>query len=114
MSFLRPHKIKITRPQGNTAKGVQGYGGLDPDDETLIADDVDANIYYSRTSRQLPTGIPGDGVQRPMSRVVFSLPNGTVRLRDIITEKTTEQRFQVTEPYWSSFGYSCLVETLAT
>ena len=118
MSFLRPHTIKISRQTmatSTTGLGIgaySGYSGAVEGSETTVADNLPANIYLMRTARALNTDIPGEAVLRSMYRVVFSSRESSlVEKEDIITDDNGV-RYQVTAPYWSSLGYSCLCERL--
>ena len=118
MSFLRPRTIKITRQtmaaadSGFGAGSYSGYSGAVASSETVIAESLPANIYLMRTGRALNTDMPGEAILRAIYRVVFSSPDPSlVDKEDIITDETGV-RYQVTAPYWSSLGYSCLCERL--
>lgn len=111
MSFLKPHTITVYRPIGNTAAGVNGYGGLSSAAETKVYGPVAANIYLNRTGRASEADLPSDALLRTMYRVVFDGPNGLIKTGDVIIDGVGT-RYQVSSPYWHSFGWSCMCERL--
>ena len=118
MSFLRPRTITISRQtQQATTSGFgvgsySGYSGAIATDETTIAENVPANIYLMRTARALNTDLPGETVLRAMYRVVFSSSDSSLVSKEDVITADDGVRYQVSAPYWSSFGYSCLCERL--
>lgn len=113
MSFMYPRTIFITRPINTSGVGALGYQGLDPQDETIIASDIAANIQRSENTRSLATDLPGDVTRGSMWAIFFKMPNGILQDRDIITDDLNI-RYQVTASYWNSMGYKALCERLQT
>lgn len=111
MSFLYPRTIKIMRPGAQSGIGAVGYGGQQPADETLVAKNIAASIQAKKEGAKPGPGLPGDISKRTLWKILFNLPNGTVRDRDIIIDDLGV-RYQVMSPYWNSMGYQLLAEKL--
>jgi hypothetical protein len=114
MSFLYPRTISITRPNSGLAPGyVADYSGVEPSDETDIADGVPASIQLKKTSGRPDANLPADA-GKTLWTVLIPLgyaPLGLIQTNDIITDDLS-QRYQVVAPYWNSLGFALLAERL--
>ncbi len=114
MSFVYPHTICITRPNGETDVGAVRYGGVSPRKETLIASDISASIQMRSGGSRPSADLPADAAQRTFWKILIpleALAEGVIKTRDICTDKRG-QRYQVISPYWTALGYNLLVERL--
>lgn len=112
MSFVYPRVISVRRRPAEAGVGAVGYGGSIPENETIIAQGIDAAIQLSRDGRKPEANLPADG-RKTTWRILFKLPNGTVADRDIIVDDLG-LRYQVVGAYWNSLGYNCLCERQET
>lgn len=112
MSFLFPRVISISRPAVQSGAGVVAYGGHRPAAETPVVSGIAASIQMRKTAPKGDAGLPADS-NKTYWRIMFNLPNGAVRNRDIITDDLGI-RYQVAGAYWNSLGYQAFCELLET
>lgn len=114
-NFIYPRTIAISRPGAAPVAGDGGYSGLPQGSETTVATGIPASIQFSRSGSQPLAKVPSDvaGRATPVDVLIprNALTNGTVELRDIVTDDLG-QRYQVIAPYWDSMGYALRVMLL--
>lgn len=109
MSFLYDHVITITRPNvAPVIAGDAGYGALSRENETTIYSGIAAGMRGGTGGAMDQARVPSDSSGR-MSPYRFicspqTIPSGTVKIRDIVTDETG-QRYQVVMPLWN--GLEC-------
>ena len=113
MSFLYPRTISFTRPNEQGGVGLQPYSGLNPDNETPVANaqTLSCSIQWASTKAN-PTGNPSDVPMTTYKVLIPGLPAGVVLDRDIGTDDLG-RRLQVQSAYADSKGanfYCVLLE----
>lgn len=115
MSFLYPRTIAITRPASDLAPGYQpNYSGVEPANETPIADCLPASIQLKKEKGRPNTNLPADQEAKSFWTILIPLgsaPLGLIQNNDIVTDDLGV-RYQVLAPYWNSLGYALLTERL--
>jgi hypothetical protein len=99
MSFLYPRTISISRPNSRPVVGQQPYGGVTKADETEIAPNVPARIQVDRQGTLPGAKLPGDAAGQSIWLILFILPLGTVKDRDLITDELGN-RYQIISYEW--------------
>lgn len=119
MSFLYPNRIRILRPISERSLGAGEYSGQrrrGAEHEECIAEDVQASIQMKKEAQRPEGQLPGDAVRRTLWQVMIprgELPDDvSIRLRDIIEDEKTRQRYQVLGPYLTGLGHQLLAELL--
>lgn len=102
MSLFRRDIITVSRVVLDTGKGAQAYSDLT--NETLIYSGIPADIQYKTITQKPLEGLPGDALSGSYYEIFFTVPRGTILLRDIITDQNGI-RYAITSPYWTIFGY---------
>ena len=110
MNYLFPRTVTVTRPQGVTGLGAQGYSGLSQTSETPVAT-AKAHIQPDRQGKPPLAGLPGDAVGQPTWKIMLKLPKGTVRKRDVLTDELGN-RFQVVYAAWTPLSTTVLAVDL--
>jgi hypothetical protein len=105
-SFLYPRSATISRPApGQTAGGLQGYGGRTEAAETIIAEGVPCSVQARREGTRNPPGLPADGnkaswrIMTPLGAVA----DGFVCDNDVFTDDLG-RRYGVLADYTNSLG----------
>lgn len=124
-SFMYPRTISVRRPRANAAMpgiptglpvaGLADYGGVLPEQETVILTGLPASIQQKATAGGQGAALPSGARANTTWRVFIplrALPNrDAVETRDIVVDDQG-RRFQVTAAYWNSLGYNLLTELL--
>lgn len=111
MSFLYPRTVTVSRHQQDEALGVQGYSGLSPASEAVIAENVPAHIQIDRQNSASPAKLPGDAVAMPVWKVIVKVARGLVRTGDVITDDLGN-RYQVISADWGPLVTTCRSQIL--
>ena len=111
MSFLYPRTVRVARPQGVAALGVQGYSGLSQLKESVVYSSVAAHIQPERQGKSPLPGLPADAEGQPIWRIVAKLPKNTVHIRDVLTDDLG-QRYQVIYANWNPLSTTILAVSL--
>lgn len=109
MSFLYPNIITISRPTPDTGVGAQPYDDLLA--ETILIQNVRANIQYNQSARQIASGLPGDVARGTMWDIFFRDPGILIKNRDVITDEKSI-RYQIMACDKHPLGYTALCELL--
>jgi hypothetical protein len=116
MSFLYPRTVSIRRQNVPTASsvGAQSFGGDQPANETVIANNLPAGIQYDRIGRVTPSNLPSSS-GLPYMRILIpaaAAPLGTINKDDVVVDDQG-QRYLVYANTWTAFGYWLIAIVMA-
>lgn len=111
--FIYPRTITIRRPNPTTGVGNLGYQGLQPADETVIAQNIKASIQRIQNIKNLEAKLPGDVPSGTVWAIFFKFQKGALKDRDVIIDDEGI-RYQVAAAYWNSLGCKAFCERLQT
>jgi hypothetical protein len=114
-NFLYPHIVQVRRPAVAASGGDSGYFGLESATETVIAQNIPANID---NAGRAATGLGIASVPSDASKSTWriftprnALPPGAIRVRDIIVDEFG-QRYQASAVQNHPLGMTMLAELL--
>lgn len=112
-NFLFPSSITITRPNAQSAVGVQAYGGLLVANETVIASGIAAHIQADRQGTTPMARVPGDAAGESIWKIIFKGAASLVKERDFITDEQNK-RYQVISADWGPLSTTCRCQLMGT
>jgi len=104
--FLYPRTISINRPKSNAAPGAQAYSGVTPQNETVLFTGIAAHIEAERIGTAPASNLPANTQGEPIYLIIFKLPLGSVKNRDIIIDDQSD-RYQVISADWGPLVTTC-------
>lgn len=101
--------VRVTRPQGATDTGAQGYGGRAA--ETLVLAAAPASIQPDRQGKAPLSGLPAEAQSQPTWKVLLKLPKGLIQKRDVLTDELGV-RYQAVYADWGPVATTVLAVQL--
>lgn len=111
MSFLYPRTITISRMAPDPTLGSQGYSGMTPDKETIVAQGIPARIQADRQGTPPQAKLPADAAGESIWKIIFKGARDLARTGDIITDDLGE-RYQIISAYWGPLVTTCRSQIL--
>ena len=112
-ALLPPIALRCTQSLSFSRVAIQQGAGLqayqDLKATTVYAANVLGVLTQKKESGAPRTGLPGDAALRAFFEANFYLPDGTVQMRDFVTDENG-QKYQVVSCSFGLLGYQALLE----
>jgi hypothetical protein len=114
MSFnprLYPRRIKIERADHQNGEAKVSYGGMTPEEFSLVLDNVPCNVQSKSSGRSNTANLPADTVvaQWQINIPRDTVADGVIKKRDIITDDLG-RRFSVVADHCHPLGWKLLCD----